>query len=207
MRLTFARALVLVLVSVLGPERGASAQTTDRGEPVPRGQELDLGPDVAQTVGLPRGRRVSGAALEARTEALSARMRCPVCQGNAISDSPSESARNMKAQVRAMIAAGYDDDQIFRYFESSYGEFIRLMPRAEGLNLLVWVLPLVALVLGLGILVGMLRRRAGAPAVRPERDREPSGSSGSVGDGEPAARGELEPWIARVREEVARKDA
>ena len=66
----------------------------------------------------------------------------------------------------AMIAAGYDEPQIFGYFEASYGEFVRLIPRAEGFNLLVWIVPLLGLLVG-GVVVWRLLRRGNGPATAP----------------------------------------
>jgi cytochrome c-type biogenesis protein CcmH len=205
---------MLVAIAVANPSH--SLAEVDRGQPVKPGRELELGADVSQVVGLPSGPAVTGAELDRRTEDLSSRMRCPVCQGNAVRDSPSESARNMKSQIRAMIAAGYDDDQIFRYFETSYGEFIRLMPRAEGFNLLVWLAPFVAMVLGIAVMVVMVRRRSATAAAAAAGS---DSSTAATASGAAAAtetvvdedRGEQDPalddWIARVREEVGRKDA
>ena len=92
-------------------------------------------PDPAELVGPPMGQPLAGAALEARTEALGKLIRCPVCQGSSIADSPSEMAQNMKRQTRELLARGFEDEHILHYFELSYGEFIRLEPRAEGLEL------------------------------------------------------------------------
>ena len=69
---------------------------------------------------------MSGSALDAKTAEVSALLRCPVCQGMSIADSPSEMAVNMKHQVRALLERGYTQDQILDYFERSYGQFVRL---------------------------------------------------------------------------------
>ena len=81
-------------------------------------------------MGAPTGRRSRGAALDARTQEVAALLRCPVCQGLSVADSPVHAAQNMKAQVRDLLAAGYDQDQVLAYFERSYGEFVRLEPPA-----------------------------------------------------------------------------
>ena len=47
----------------------------------------------------------------------------------------------MSAQVRELLAAGYDEEQILAYFERSYGEFVRLEPPLRGVNWLVWLAP------------------------------------------------------------------
>jgi len=68
-----------------------------------------------------------------------------------------------------MLAAGYDQDQILAYFESSYGEFVRLKPPLRGVNWLVWVAPFLGLALGGGVVVWALRQpRQSATATAPE---------------------------------------
>ncbi len=86
-----------------------------------------------------KARRSHGEALLARTEDVAGLLRCPVCQGLSVADSPATMAVNMKAQVREMLAAGYDQEQILAYFEHSYGEFVRLQPPLRGVNWLVWL--------------------------------------------------------------------
>jgi cytochrome c-type biogenesis protein CcmH len=119
----------------------------------------------------PRGAPLSGVALDARTEEVGALLRCPVCQGLSVADSPSAMARNMKAEVREKLAAGYDQEQILAHFERSYGEFVRLEPRMRGVNLLVWFGPFAALIGGGAIVTWFLRRsrREPGPAQAAER--------------------------------------
>jgi hypothetical protein len=62
-----------------------------------------------------------------------------------VTDSPSTMARNMKAEVREKLAAGYDQEQILAHFERSYGEFVRLQPPMRGVNWLVWFGPVIGL--------------------------------------------------------------
>ena len=138
-------------------------------EPAPGGQtgfeaaEAAAQEDPRDVVGAPRGRALSGPALDVRTEEVGALLRCPVCQGLSIADSPATMAGKMKARVRELLAAGYDEEQILAYFERSYGEFVRLEPARRGINWLVWLAPPLALLGGL-VLVRRTMRRASAPA-------------------------------------------
>lgn len=130
------------------------------------------GPDPTTVVGQPAGPTLTGDALEEATTRVSKHLRCPVCQGLSVADSPSESARAMKDEARALVAQGYDDEQVLAYFEASYGEFIRLEPKAEGWNLLVWVGPPAVLVVG-GLLAwstarGWTKRRSALEDVEAE---------------------------------------
>lgn len=116
-------------------------------------------------LGDPAGRPLAGEALRQKTEDVTSRMRCPVCQGLSVADSHTPSAIAMKAKAEALLEAGYSEQQVLSYFESSYGEFIRLEPKAEGFNLVVWALPPLGLMIGLVLVVRRLRRRAPASPV------------------------------------------
>ncbi len=87
-----------------------------------------------------------------RARSLNIRLRCPVCAGASIEESPVYQSEEMRAVVREQIAAGKTDREIEDYFISKYGEWILLEPPKRGINLLVYVLPLV-LVLGGGVFV------------------------------------------------------
>lgn len=97
-------------------------------------------------------------ALEARTSAVAATLRCPVCQGESIQESPSALAQQMRAVVRDRLRAGQTPDQIKAYFVSRYGEWILLEPTMKGLNLALYVLPILLIVGGLLLVVFLVRR-------------------------------------------------
>src|SRR5438105_3005856 len=106
----------------------------------------------------PKGQSLSGASLDARTDEIGALLRCPVCQGLSVADSPATMARNMKAEVREKLAAGYDQERILADFERSYGEFVRLQPPMRGVNWLVWFGPVAALIAGGAVIAWALKR-------------------------------------------------
>jgi len=104
----------------------------------------------------------SDSALEAQTTAVASTLRCPVCQGESIQDSPSDLARQMRIVVRDKLRAGNTPDQVKAYFVSKYGEWILLDPTMTGLNILLYVIPVLLVVGGLA-LVAILVRRWTAP--------------------------------------------
>lgn len=150
-------------------------------------------------VGPPAGEALGGAALDARTGEVSSLLRCPVCQGLSVEDSPATMAVNMKAQVREMLARGYTQDQILSYFERSYGEFVRLEPPLRGVNWLVWLAPIMALVLGGVVVAWMLRSRGGATTETAAGPRPPAPPEAPTRDALPEDP-ELAPYVLRVRE-------
>ena len=148
------------------------------------------GEDPAQVVGAPRGPRLpEGPALEARVKEVAGLLRCPVCQGLSVADSPSTMAQNMRGQVSELVAAGYDQEQILAYFERSYGEFVRLKPPLRGVNWLVWLAPVAGLLLGALVIAWALR------APRPAAADEPVHGRDDLPD-DPS----LAPYLLRVRE-------
>ena len=104
------------------------------------------------------------AALEQRTREVAAELRCPVCQGESIQESPAELAQEMKAVVREQLAAGKTPDEVKAYFVARYGEWILLRPTTSGVNALLYVLPPLALLGGVILVVAIARRWLRAPA-------------------------------------------
>jgi cytochrome c-type biogenesis protein CcmH len=149
-------------------------------------------PDAAQFVGPPQGSPLTGAALERRTMEISAELRCPVCQGLAIGDSPSQMASNMRDQVRELLSRGYTEEQILSYFEKSYGQFVLLKPKFQGVNALVWLLPVLVLAIGLVIVVTKAKRLEKTPVTAAGAASAPDATSEAIDD----------PYLAQVREIV-----
>ena len=101
----------------------------------------------------------SDSALEAQTTVLASELRCPVCQGNSIQDSPSELAQEMRSLIRDQLRAGKTPDEVRAYFVDKYGEWILLAPKAQGLNLIVYLVPFAAVLVG-GLVVWRTVRRS-----------------------------------------------
>ncbi|MGQ0639520.1 MAG: cytochrome c-type biogenesis protein [Gemmatimonadaceae bacterium] len=107
---------------------------------------------------LPQRTAADSADLERRTSAVAAELRCPVCQGLSIQDSPSELAVQMRGVVRDQLAAGRTSEEVKAYFLEKYGEWILLEPKAEGFNVVVYVLPIAAVLVGIAIVATAVRR-------------------------------------------------
>lgn len=89
-----------------------------------------------------RSAGLSSAELERMVREVSSELRCVVCQGVSIQDSPSTLAQEMRSVVREQLAAGQSPEQVKAYFVERYGEWVLLRPKASGLNLLVYLLPI-----------------------------------------------------------------
>ena len=100
---------------------------------------------------------------EQRFRELIKELRCPKCQNQAISDSDADIAHDMRAQVASMIRQGRSDDEIVDYFVERYGDFVSYEPPVRAETLVLWLLPLLALGLGAGVVAGMVRRARSLP--------------------------------------------
>jgi cytochrome c-type biogenesis protein CcmH len=115
----------------------------------------------------------SDSVLEARTREVSAVLRCPVCQGLSIQDSPSELSLQMKDVVRQQLREGKSPEEVKAYFVSKYGEWILLEPQASGMNLLVYTLPII-LVFGGAAFIWLNVRKWSAHPASVSQEKEPS---------------------------------
>ena len=97
-------------------------------------------------------------ALEARTAQVASQLRCPVCQGLSIQDSPSELSQQMRAVVKDQLRAGKTPEEVTAYFVSKYGEWILLEPRPHGFNILVYAMPVLLVLTGLGVIFIAVRK-------------------------------------------------
>ncbi len=97
-------------------------------------------------------------ALEARARALSAELRCLVCQNQSIDDSNAPLARDLRLLVRERLKAGDTDEQVLDFVVDRYGEFALLNPRFSTHTLLLWLGPPAVLLLTLALLLVYARR-------------------------------------------------
>ena len=143
-------------------------------------------PDAQQYVGPPKGLPITGAQLDRRTNEVASLLRCPVCQGLSVADSPSTMAQDMKHQVGELLGRGYTQEQILAYFERSYGQFVLLKPKFQGVAALVWLLPVAALIFGAIVVFAKAKQLEKGPEKASEAEPE-------------------DPYIARVRELVEKQ--
>lgn len=155
------------------------------GEPDRPNTGLD--PAVVAILGRPEGSQLDDATVRAQAAEIALKLRCPVCQGVSIADSPSGMATNMRGQVRDLVAKGYSEEQVMSYFERSYGEFVRLEPPMRGLNWMLWTLPALVLLGGGFVVFRKARQPLAAPATP-----EPSSAAPNI---DPA----LAKYLDRIR--------
>lgn len=129
--------------------------------------------------------------LEEKAQGIDKSLMCPICPGETIDQSQSTLAKQMQTIVREKLAQGESREEILQFFVDKYGPSVLAEPPKRGFNLLVWVVPPMALVLGGGIVVMIVRGMRRSPYEHAPVE-------------EPLAQAELEPYLSLVDQEIQR---
>ena len=90
-----------------------------------------------------------------RVEDISRRLACPICDGESVFESRNADSQAIRIEIARQVDTGtVSDDQIINFIEQRFGSKVLLVPRATGIDALVWALPVAALVcavVGLGV--------------------------------------------------------
>ncbi len=105
-----------------------------------------------------------------RVDRITGELRCVVCQGLSVRDSPAESARQMRDLVVQRVAEGRSDQEIVDEFRASYGDWVVLSPPLFSWSALVWLAPFLALLAGLAVAWRWLRAPPPALPEAPQGD-------------------------------------
>ena len=100
--------------------------------------------------------------LDQRVHDVGAQLKCPICEGESVADSPSTLAQQMRGVIRQQLQAGKSEQEVISYFQARYGANIVWSPQWQGFSLLAWLVPIVLLLGGFVLLFFVLRdwRRA-----------------------------------------------
>ncbi len=108
-----------------------------------------------------------------RINEVAKQMNCPTCVGINLADCRTQTCQQWRDQIADLLEQGYSEQEVLDYFATQYGNQVLLEPPKQGSTLLLWVLPVAAILVGGGWLVYVLRRwnknqpaveAAGAPA-------------------------------------------
>jgi cytochrome c-type biogenesis protein CcmH len=108
-------------------------------------------------VGLNSGAE-SARTAEDRVETLSASIRCPFCNGESLAESPSGVAGDYRELIALRVAAGATDEEIIDEFADNFGDSFILDTSTSPWSVALWVIPVVALLAGAGVVVYLSRR-------------------------------------------------
>lgn len=106
------------------------------------------------------GEMLQNPVQEQRAETIGAQLRCLVCQNESIEDSSAPLARDLRRVVREQVQSGKTDQQIMLWMTDRYGTFIRLSPPFSITTALLWIMPGLALISGIGLAWWQFRQRS-----------------------------------------------
>lgn len=108
-----------------------------------------------------------------RVEDISKRLACPICDGESVFESRNADSQAIRIEIARQVDTGtVSDDQIINFIEQRFGSKVLLVPRATGIDALVWALPAAAFVCAVvGLGVAFRRWKAAADTIPDDEDR------------------------------------
>lgn len=106
---------------------------------------------------------------EQRFKALTAELRCLVCQNQNIADSNADLAKDLRQQIYKMIQEKQSDQEILDFMVARYGDFVLYRPPFQATTVLLWVGPFLILVVALLVLFRVARSRHQIPAINQQQ--------------------------------------
>ncbi len=89
--------------------------------------------------------------------AVAKQMYCPVCENVPLDVCPTQACAEWRELIRLKLSEGWDAAQIKAYFAEQYGDRVLAQPPARGLNWLVYILPPIAILIGVYVLYRAFR--------------------------------------------------
>ncbi|WP_148863301.1 cytochrome c-type biogenesis protein [Marinobacter fonticola] len=90
---------------------------------------------------------------------ITASLRCPKCDAQAIDSSNSPVAGDMRERVAFLLREGRSDKEILDFMVDRFGEFVLYNPRLDGRTWLLWALPATMMVGGGLVVTAFVRAR------------------------------------------------
>ena len=128
-----------------------------------------------------------------QVNAVAHELYCPVCENIPLDVCPTQACAQWRELIRQKLAQGQTKDEIKAYFARQYGDRVLSEPPTVGLNLLVYILPVVFFLVGVYLVVRVLRGRKRVPAV-----------TGAASPAAPAPTSS-DPYIQRLEEELKKR--
>lgn len=129
---------------------------------------------VAVALGVGAARSGGSSTLNARVMHIASEVRCPVCEGQSAAQSQAAASVQIRNVIRQELVAGESEKQILNGLVLHYGAGILEKPEANGVGVVVWVVPVIAVIAAAGGLAIAFRRWGSVtrtPAAPDESDR------------------------------------
>jgi len=145
-----------------------------------------------------------------QVNAIAKQMFCPVCENIPLDVCPTQACAQWRDLIREKLAAGWSEKQIKDYFVEQYGARVLGAPPAKGINWLVYVVPPIAILVGVYILFKALRLWKPAPiegvvaSMQAEAaEAKPLETSSQAGNHDGA---QADEYVKRLEEELRKRE-
>jgi len=128
---------------------------------------------------------------------------CPVCENTPLDVCPTQACQDWRDEIRTQLSQGRSEQEIRQYFVDRYGARVLAQPRFEGFDLIVWLLPILAVVIGAIVFwryLGSLRD--GVPPGPEEPGRDDTGMIAQSSAQKPPPAADEDDYVSRVEKEV-----
>jgi cytochrome c-type biogenesis protein CcmH/NrfF len=161
------RAVFLLVWGAALAHPGAALQVEGDPSAVPIGAPAQ---DALQPVDTSAAQLLRTGQVHPEARSAIDRLRSPYCPGLMLEVCTSSGAAELRDSIDAMARAGLPADSIVELVIADYGEEWRAVPLREGTGWWAWLMPPIALLLGLAVVaVVLVRRRRVAMAVEEPR--------------------------------------
>jgi len=99
---------------------------------------------------------------------LTKELRCPKCQNQNIADSNAPLAEDMRDRSYQMLKEGKSREEIIQFMVVRYGDFVHYQPPFTTVTSILWWGPVLILLIGIGVAVGLTRKKKAAVELTPE---------------------------------------
>ena len=111
-------------------------------------------------------------AEEARFHALTAELRCVMCQNQSLADSNAQIAQDMRREVLALMRQGKSDAEVKAFLVERYGQFVLYRPQVAASTWLLWFGPALLLLVGGFVVARVVHRHHGSSTVPTDDSQE-----------------------------------
>jgi cytochrome c-type biogenesis protein CcmH len=140
--------------------------------------------------------------LDQRVIDVASQLKCPVCQGESVADSPALISQQMRAVIRQQLSQGRSEQQVISYFVDRYGSGILWSPPRQGFTLIAWIVPPAFLLLGAITMLLVLRGWQKTAKSSPH-----DGEAGARANANEGSDSELAQFESELQRELAAEDA
>lgn len=128
---------------------------------------------------------------------------CPICENTPLDACPTQACQDWREEIRVQLGEGRTRQEIEQYFVERHGARVLAQPRFEGFTILVWLLPILAVLLGGFLFWRYMTSLRKAPDDRLERAaKDDTAMVAQGGAQKPPPAAEEDDYISRVEKEV-----